>query len=114
MEKIKYNELELIPSSGNVFEDLGFKDAEQRLAKAELASRIDDLIEMRGLNQSEASKVLGINQPKVSALLNGKLEGFSMERLLHFLNCLDQDVKILITEKPKRRKDHGHLKIAFA
>jgi predicted XRE-type DNA-binding protein len=79
-----------------------------------LASRINDLIEEKNYNQKQAGEILGINQPKISALLNGRLEGFSMERLIHFLNCLDQDVKILITEKPKRRKNHGKLQVAFA
>lgn len=59
-------------------------------------------------------EVLGINQPKISALMNVRLEGFSMERLIHFLNCLDQDVKILITKKTKRRKNHGKLEVVFA
>jgi predicted XRE-type DNA-binding protein len=105
--------LEIIPSSGNVFEDLGFKDSKQRLAKAILASHINDIIETRNFNQMETGEILGINQPKVSALRNGKLEGFSMERLITFLIKLDQDVKIVIKEKPKSRKDHGHLQVAF-
>jgi predicted XRE-type DNA-binding protein len=105
---------EITPSSGNVFEDLGFKDAKQRLAKAELVSRINDVIDARGFNQTETGKILGISQPKVSALINGKLEGFSMERLITFLMKLDQDVEIVIKDKPKNRRNHGQLHVAFA
>ena len=112
--KNKTEDLKLIPSTGNVFEDMGFKDAEQRLAKAKLASRIQDIIDEHGWNQDEAGTLLGINQPKVSALLKGRLEGFSMERLLTLLTRLDLDVTITIKEKPNRRKDHGHFIVAFA
>jgi predicted XRE-type DNA-binding protein len=108
-----HENIRIVSSTGNVFEDLGFKDAKQRLAKAELASRINDIIEKRQLQQVEAGKILGINQPKVSLLISGKIEGFSIERLFAFLTKLDQDIKIVIKEKPKSRKDHGHLKIAF-
>lgn len=106
--------LEIIPSSGNVFEDLGLKDAPQRLAKAELASRINDIIDERQLNQREAGEILGINQPKVSALMQGRLEGFSMERLLTFLTHLDQDIEIVVKDKPHSKKHHGKLMVAFA
>lgn len=106
--------LQYTESSGNVFKDLGLKDPEQRLAKAKLAMRIEDVIEGRGLKQVEAANILGINQPKISALMNGRLRGFSMERLIGFLNKLDQDVEIVIKLKPTRRKAHGHLKVAFA
>ncbi len=78
-----------IPSSGNVFEDLEFKDAKQRLAKAELASRINDIIDARGLNQREAGKILAINQQEVSALTNGRLEDFYTENLQAFLSMLN-------------------------
>lgn len=106
--------MKIVPSGGNVFEDLGFKDAKKRLAKAELASRINDIIEKRRLQQVEAAEILGINQPKISSLMNGKLEGFSIERLFTFLIRLDQDIKIVVKEKPKNRKDHGHLRVDFA
>lgn len=108
------DELKVISSSGNIYEDLGFKDAKQRLAKAELASKIIDVIEEMGISQVEAGKMLGINQPKISALFHGRLEGFSLERLLTFLTSLDQDIKIIIKQKPKTRREHGKLKIAFA
>ena len=88
-------------SSGNVFADMGLPDADEALAKAEIASRICDIIERRRLTQIEAAGILGADQPKVSALMRGRLEGFSSERLFRFLNALGRDVEIVI--KPKRR-----------
>lgn len=105
--------IKITKSSGNVFSDLGFEDAEERLAKARLASRINDIIEDRNLTQTEAAKILGINQPKVSALMHGQLSGFSMERLIGFLNKLDQDVQIVVLQKPKVRKTPACLRVAF-
>lgn len=88
--------IEITKSSGNIFEDLGFPNAEERLAKAKLASKIYDIIEERGLTQKEAAAILGIDQPKVSALKNGRLSGFSIERLFSFLVALDQQIEIVI------------------
>src|SRR3954453_14087958 len=83
-------------SSGNVFADLGLKNPEELLAKAELVQRISDVIAERKLTQARAAKVLGIDQPKVSALLRGKLDGFSIDRLFRFLNALGRDVEISV------------------
>ena len=83
-------------SSGNVFADLGLKNPEELLAKAELVQRIADIIAERKLTQVRAAKLLGIDQPKVSALLRGKLDGFSTDRLFRFLNALGRDVEIVI------------------
>ncbi len=91
-----------VKSSGNVFADLGLPDAEERLAKAELARQIEHIVKKRRLTQERAAKILGISQPKVSALLQGKLAGFSMDRLLKFLMALDQDIEIRIKSKPSR------------
>ena len=85
--------------TGNVFEDLGFENPEEQLQKAQIASLIYNIIEAKKLNQKEAGKILGINQPKVSALKNGRLDGFSIERLFRFLILLDQDIDIVV--KPK-------------
>jgi len=113
---MKPREREYTESSGNGFEDMGFADADERLAKAKLAARINEIIENRGLKQRQAAKLLGINQPKVSALVNGRLSGFSMERLIHFLNLLNQDVEIVIRAKHGRRSANscGRLKVAFS
>lgn len=88
-------------SSGNVFADLDLKNPEEVLAKAELAQRIGDIIAERKLAQADAATLLGVDQPKVSALLRGKLDGFSIDRLFRFLNALGSDVEIVI--RPARR-----------
>lgn len=90
--------------TGNVFEDLGLPDSDELLAKARLASTISDLIEERQLTQSEAADLLETTQPKVSNLVNGRLEGFSLERLARFLNTLDRDVEIVVRPRPRSRK----------
>jgi predicted XRE-type DNA-binding protein len=107
-DHIKYTK-----SSGNVFEDMGFHDAKERLVKAELAMKISQIIEKRKLKQTEAAHILLINQPKISALVNGRLKDFSIERLIEFLNKLDQDVKIVIHGKPKRSKRPALFTVAF-
>jgi|SRR5271154_7142826 len=89
--------------SGNVFRDLGLPDADLLQAKADLVHQISVLIEKRGLTQIQAARVLKVTQPKISALLRGRLEGFSMDRLVRFLNALDQDVKISVRPKARKR-----------
>src|SRR4051812_18086130 len=86
--------------SGNVFADLGLPNPEERLAKAQLASRIDDVIRRRKLTQRQAAALIGIDQPKVSHLLHGRLSGFSTQRLIDFLNALGQDVEIVVRAAP--------------
>jgi len=89
--------------SGNVFADLGLPNPEERLVKAQLASLISSLIEQKNLTQMQAAELLGIDQPKVSALTRGRLEGFSLQRLLRFLNALGNDVEIIVKPKPEDR-----------
>jgi predicted XRE-type DNA-binding protein len=100
-------------SSGNVFADLGLPDAEEALAKAEIAARICDIIAERKLSQVRAAALLGIDQPKVSALMRGRLEGFSSDRLFRFLTALDRDVEIVIRPKKKDAK-HGRVHVMVA
>jgi predicted XRE-type DNA-binding protein len=88
-------------SSGNVFADLGFSDAQERLYKAELAHQICLAISARGLTQAKAADLLGVDQPKISALKRGKLTGYSADRLFQFLNALGQVVEISI--RPARQ-----------
>ncbi len=95
---------EIIPSSGNVFADIGLDNAEETLAKAEIASRICDIITERKLSQAMAARVLAVDQPKVSALMRGRLDGFSSDRLFRFLNALDRDVEIVIKPKSMNAK----------
>lgn len=83
-------------SSGNVFADLGLVDAEELGTKVRLAASLNAILERRKLTQAEAARVLGVNQPKVSALKGYKLEGFSVERLMRFATALGQDVVIQI------------------
>jgi predicted XRE-type DNA-binding protein len=92
-----------VESTGNVFADLRLREPDDLLAKAELAMRIIQEIERRGLTQSEAAAVLGVDQPKVSALKQGKLSGFSIERLIRFLLLLGRDVEITVKGKPRSR-----------
>lgn len=97
-------EVEWEMSSGNVFADLGIENPEEELTKAKLVWEIEQIIKEKKLSQVEASKIMGINQPKVSALIRRKLDGFSVERLIHFLNTLGQDVDIIVRPKPSNRK----------
>ena len=91
-------------SSGNVFADLGLPDAEERLAKAELARVIRMIIKDKGWTQRRAAGVLGIAAPDVSDLMRGKLARFSQERLQRFLNALDMDVRIEVMPRRKGTK----------
>ena len=93
----------IIRGTGNLFADLGYADAEERQTKLRLAHAINDVIARQRLTQAAAAEKLGINQPKVSALANYKLDGFSVERLMIFLTALDRDVEILIKKKPRSR-----------
>jgi predicted XRE-type DNA-binding protein len=93
----------IVRGSGNVFADLGFKDAGERQTKLRLAYAINGIVDERRLTQGAAALRLGINQPKISALRNYKLEGFSVERLMAFLTALDRDVEIVLRRKPRTR-----------
>lgn len=86
-------------SSGNVFEDMGLPDADEALAKAKVAYMVNSAIKERGRTQIEAAAVLGIDQPNVSRLMRGRLAGFSLERLFHFLTLLDLNVEVNVTRK---------------
>lgn len=99
-------------SSGNVFADLGFRNAEEMLAKAELAQRIAVIIERRRLTQAKAAKVLGVDQPKVSALKRGRLSSFSIERLMRFLVLLGRDVEIVVKERRSAKRRPARLLVA--
>jgi len=106
-------EIEVYHDSSNVFDDLGLPNPDERLAKAELARQILTIVTKRHLTQAKAAELLGIDQPKVSALMRGKLSGFSMERMFHFLNALGRDVQIVVKAKPRSRQQ-AHLRVAAA
>src|SRR5258708_7708589 len=93
--------------SGNVFADIGMPNPEEALVKAKLSIAIEQIIEDRHLTQAQAAQLLGIDQPKVSALMRGRLDGFSVERLFRFLNKLDRDVEIVI----RPRESTGHVDV---
>lgn len=90
-------------SGGSVFADLGLPKPDELLAKAELAAKIIAEIQVRRLTQSQAAAILGIDQPKISALKQGKLSGFSIERLIRFLLLLGRDIEIAVRDKPRSR-----------
>ena len=86
---------------GNVFKNLGHLRAAEALAKAELARKIGAIIEGRGLTQAAAAEMLELDQPKVSALVRGRLAGFSLDRLVRFLVLLGRDVEIVVRQRPR-------------
>ena len=87
--------------SDNVFADLGLQDAEERLLKAKLATKIAQLIEQKGLSQAQAAERTALDQPKVSKLLRGQLSGFSADRLFAVLNRLGHSVEVRISAKER-------------
>ena len=91
--------------SPNVFKDLGLPNAEEHLVKAQLVFKIDAILKKRKLKQVESGKLLGIPQPDVSKMLRGDFRQFSVERLLHFLVALDQDVEIVV--RPHRDRQNA-------
>ena len=98
-------------SSGNVFADLGLRNPDQELLKANLTLQIVRAIKARKLTQARAGKLLGIPQPHVSDLMRGRARAFSAERLLQFLTALGHDVEIRVTQT---RKGHGHVSVVAA
>jgi predicted XRE-type DNA-binding protein len=113
MAKRKSLGIEVEEGTGNVFADLGFPDAEERKTKVLLAIQIQQILEERRLTQASAARILGVSQPKVSALVNGRLEGFSVERLMTFLTSLGRDVQITVGPKRSARA-LGRIRVALA
>lgn len=106
--------IDVVEGSGNIFADIGLPNPEERLAKADLAIRIASAIRARRLTQARAARILKIDQPKVSRLLRGRLSGFSMERLMHFLTLLGRDVEIVVKTAPRSRRQGGLRVVAVA
>jgi len=86
--------------SQNVFKDLGVRDPEEHLVKAQLVFKIDTIMKKRRLKHVDAASLFGVRQPDVSKMLRGEFRQFSVERLLRFLVALDQDVEIRV--RPRR------------
>ena len=110
MAKKREAKIAVTPSRGNVFADLGFAEPAEELAKAKLASRIRLILKDRQLTQVAAAELMGIDQPKVSALLNGRLANFSSDRLMRLLTALGQDIDIVIRAKPRSR-ERGRVRV---
>jgi len=112
MSKIHNEEIPVHASSGNLFADLERPDAEEALAHVRLAHQIAEIIERKALSQADAAILMGLDQPKVSALVCGRLSGFSTDRLLRCLMLLGQDVEIVVRDKPS---DHpkAHISCSF-
>jgi predicted XRE-type DNA-binding protein len=93
-------------SSGNVYADLGYKDAGEMQVKACLADKISVILKQRHLTQAEAALILNIPQPKLSVMLRGQFRGISEAKMLDCLNRLGRDVDIVIRGK-SGAKGHG-------
>jgi predicted XRE-type DNA-binding protein len=106
----KKSRIAVTASSGNVFADIGVSEPEEELAKAQLASRIREVVRRKRLTQVVAADVMGIDQPKVSALLNGRLTSFSSQRLMRLLTRLGQDVEIVVKTTPRGRQ-RGRIRV---
>lgn len=89
--------------TGSVYEQLGYKNHKEMETKSILVMEMSRVIKKKNLTQAKAGKILGISQPKLSALLNGRFAGYSVERLLLFLNKLGQDIDIIVKSKPRNR-----------
>ena len=89
-------------SSDNVFKDLDLPDAEELFLKAKLGFKVFQIIEKRNLTQTEAAKILGVKQPEISRLKQGKFNHYTVERLMTFLNRLNHDVEIRIIPSEHR------------
>ena len=96
MKVKRKDDLRIRASSGNVYADLKVEKADEKQTKLKLAVALNRLIDRNGLSQAEAARKLSVNQPKISALRNYKLEGFSVERLIGFVTALSCDVEIVI------------------
>lgn len=99
--------------SGNVYADLGYPDSESMLVKAQLVAKIAEIVQRRGLTQTRTAEILGLTQPKVSALLKGRFRGVSEHRLLECLTRLGRDVHIVIKPTPRSRPN-GRLTLSVA
>jgi predicted XRE-type DNA-binding protein len=113
MTKPKVQGMDVEIGTGNVYADLGYDDADQMLIKAQLVSKIAEIIKRKGLTQTEAAQLLAMPQPKLSNLLRGRFRGVSERRLMDCLTKLGRDVQIVVKATPRSRRD-GRLSVVFA
>ncbi len=105
--------IEIEKSSGNVYADLGMADADEMIVKAQLATKIGEIIKGRKWSQQKAAEVLGITQPKLSKMLRGQFRGISEAKMLDCLARLGRDVQIVIGP-PRSTTSAGHVAVVFA
>jgi predicted XRE-type DNA-binding protein len=105
--------IEIHEGSGNVYRDLGMADADEMLVKAQLVSKIREIIDARSMTQVEASRIVGLPQPKLSGVLRGQFRGVSERKLIDCLTSLGRDVEIVVRDAPRRRTG-GKLTVVFA
>ena len=105
--------MEFERGSTNVYTDLGFPDADEMLVKAQLATKIGEIINRRRLTQVEAAQIVGMPQPKLSGLLRGQFRGISETKMLNCLTRLGHDVKIVVGPA-RRRSEAGHIEVSSA
>ena len=105
--------VEIHEGSANVYADLGYSNADEMLIKAKLVSKIAEIVRAKGLTQVQTAKILGLTQPKVSALLRGQFRGISERKLIECLTSLGRDVEIVVKDVPWRRTG-GKLTVVFA
>jgi predicted XRE-type DNA-binding protein len=112
MRKRKVQGVDVEMGSGNVYADLAYADADEMLIKAQLVTKIAEIIKRKGLTQTQAGELLGMPQPKLSNLLRGQFRGFSERRLMNCLTRLGRDVQIVVKATPRSRSD-GRLSVVF-
>jgi predicted XRE-type DNA-binding protein len=113
MSKRKVKGVEVVMGTGNVYADLGYGDSDEMVIKAQLVTKIAEIIKRKGLTQTEAAALLGMPQPKLSNLLRGQFRGVSERRLMDCLTRLGRDVQIVVKAAPRSR-GNGRLSIVFA
>jgi predicted XRE-type DNA-binding protein len=89
--------------SSNVYVDLGFPDADDMLVKAQLVAKISEILGAKGYTQTEAARIVGLPQPKLSKLLRGQFNGFSERKLMDCLVRLGRDIQIIVVDRPRAR-----------
>jgi len=104
---------EIKSGSSNVYADIGFENAEEMLIKAQLATKIGEIIKARKLTQLDAAKLLGMTQPKLSNLLRGQFRGISETKMLECLTKLGRNVEIVV-KSASRSRQAGHVSVVFA
>jgi predicted XRE-type DNA-binding protein len=112
-KRVMQGDVAVEKSSGNVYADLGYADSDDMLVKAQVVTKIAEIIEQRGLTQEQAAKILRLTQPKISRLLRGQFRGISERRLLRCLTRLGRDVQIIV-KQTSRRRAQGRLTVRFA